>query len=159
MLKYFRHSVSFTEVPDEMSVYIPLTGCKIRCKECNSKWLWEFSGTPLTPISLLEILRQYPKEITCICIGGGENDLKALNSLFEFIHSHRINTCWYTGLDTLPTEISLRNLDYVKIGSFKEFPITDRRTNQRFYKIVHHPNGIGHYKESKLIDLTSKFQH
>lgn len=37
MLKYDNYDITFQEIPDEVCLYITLTGCPIRCPECNSK--------------------------------------------------------------------------------------------------------------------------
>ena len=134
MLKYKAYQQVFSEVPDEITLYIPLTNCTIRCPECNSKWLWKDDGYELNH-SVLEDLIRKNEGITCVCIGGGETDFFTLNSLFELIKSYDLKTCWYTGLNKIPKEIDLRWLDFIKIGPFEGIPINEESTNQRFFTI------------------------
>ena len=48
MLKYYNYMVTFSEVPDEISLCINITGCPIRCTDCHSKFLWENIGKEIT---------------------------------------------------------------------------------------------------------------
>ena len=147
MLKYLSVIESFTEVPDEISLYIPLTGCRIRCPECNSKWLWEFTGEELTPVKFLELLQKH-RGITCVCIGGGEGDMQNLNALFQVAKAYKKKTCWYTGMDYIPDAINLKCLDYIKVGSYKGYPLDNPKTNQKFYEV----------HQGTLVNITYKFQ-
>lgn len=155
MLRYKSYQQVFSEVPDEITLYIPLTNCQIRCSGCNSKWLWEDAGCEMNS-SILEDLISKNQGITCVCIGGGESDFSTLNSLFETVKSLDLKTCWYTGMDKIPKDIDLRWLDFIKIGPYTGIPINEKGTNQRFYivekkclkdKIVH----------LKLTDITHVF--
>ena len=44
MLKYLYTREVFQEVPEEMSLAIAISGCRIRCKGCHSRELWEDKG-------------------------------------------------------------------------------------------------------------------
>ena len=48
MLKYESILVTFTEVPDEISLCFNLTLCPYHCQGCFEPWLAEDSGTILT---------------------------------------------------------------------------------------------------------------
>ena len=48
MLKYESALVTFTEVPDEISLCFNLTLCPCHCQGCFEPWLAEDSGTILT---------------------------------------------------------------------------------------------------------------
>ena len=151
MLRFLDCIESFAEVPDEISLYIPLTGCQIRCSECNSKWLWEFTGDELSIDRLSQLISDH-KGITCICIGGG-HDYSALNDLFSYTKQNtNIKTCWYTGLNYIPKSLDLNMLDYIKIGPYiSEYGgLNCKETNQKFF-VVHHD------KSNMLENITFKF--
>ena len=155
MLKYYSYGTTFAEVPDEVSLYITLSGCRIRCPECNSKWLWKFEGTPLTPDKLLTLIHEHSR-CTCICIGGGD-DFEELNILFKIIKKEGLKSCWYTGYDTIPKGINLGLLDYIKIGHFNGHPLNDSQTNQRMFKIHSEMNEENKVTYLKIEDITYVF--
>ena len=152
MLKYYSYAVTFAEVPDEISLYITISNCPIKCKDCNSKWLWKDEGIPLTIDKLSDIVNK-SNGITCICFGGGEHNLSELGDLFKWVKENtELKVCWYTGLSDIPSANSLRitqYCDYIKYGPYREEcgPITSKTTNQRFVQRV---NGV--WK-----DITNKF--
>lgn len=153
-MKYYSYAETFSEVPDEISLYITISGCKIRCPDCNSKWLWEDRGVIITPNILLRLIEDH-KGITCVCIGGGDNFIE-LNTLFKVIKSKGLKSCWYTGYDKIPKEINLALLDYIKIGHFNGKPLNNSETNQRMYKV----NTIikdGKIHNLKMEDITNVF--
>lgn len=162
MLKYFTSSTTFAEVPDEVNLYITITGCRIRCPRCNSKWLWEHDGIPLTPERMRSLLNDN-RRCTCICIGGGD-DFEELNTLFKLIktegtqyRTEGFKTCWYTGYDSIPKEINLGYLDYIKIGHFNGHPLNDSQTNQRMFKIHSEMNEENKVTHLKMEDITYVF--
>lgn len=77
MLKYAYTKVVFSEIPDEITLGISLTGCTIHCPYCHSKELWEDTGTSLT-IEELDRLLDKNKGITCLLLLGGEHDIDSL---------------------------------------------------------------------------------
>ena len=56
MLKYVDTKVTFAEVPNEISLCINITGCKIGCKNCHSSYLAEDIGEELNSLSLKELI-------------------------------------------------------------------------------------------------------
>ena len=50
-LRYDGAAVVFSEVPDEISLAISITGCPRRCPGCHSEYLWEYHGNLLLKIS------------------------------------------------------------------------------------------------------------
>jgi len=52
MLKYLNTQVTFSEIPDEITLCINITGCKIGCKNCHSSYLAEDIGEELNSHSL-----------------------------------------------------------------------------------------------------------
>ena len=65
MLKYLYCKEVFKEVPDEITLGISISGCKIRCKNCHSKELWEDKGTVLTVEELDNLVNSH-NGITCV---------------------------------------------------------------------------------------------
>ena len=46
-IKYQYTKVIFQEIPDEITLCIAISGCKIHCKDCNQKNLWKDEGKDL----------------------------------------------------------------------------------------------------------------
>jgi len=156
MLKYLYNNVVFQEIPEEVSLAISISGCKIHCEGCHSPELWEDKGKPLTWGSL-NALMNINKGVTCLLLMGGEHDLDALTDLFY--HAHRyIKTAWYCGLKEVPKRhIGIyQYLDYIKTGPYiKELGGLDNpKTNQHLFLIEH--QGNGDWWET---DITKKLQH
>ena len=152
MLKYLWTRIIFQEVPSEVSLGISISGCRIHCKGCNQRELWEDNGTPLDVEALCDLLNQH-QGITCLLLLGGERDIDTLTELFMYAHK-RVKTAWYSGLDKLPKNHwgILQYLDFYKEGHFDielgglDSPIT----NQRLYHITH--------PGEKLWDITKLMQ-
>lgn len=153
-MKYLYDTITFQEVPDEVSLCIAITGCKVRCFGCHSRELWEDKGTPLT-IEELENLLGKHKGITCLCLFGGEDDIDALTELFQYAYK-KVKTAWYCGLDIIPKDKLgiIQYLDFLKLGHYDHElgGLSSPTTNQRFYHIEHLDND-----EYKKEDLTYKF--
>ena len=71
-MKYVDTLIAFSEIPKEVALCINISGCRIHCTGCHSKYLWEDIGTPLTPKTLDDLIL-CSKGITCVCIMGGHN--------------------------------------------------------------------------------------
>lgn len=149
MLKYLYKQEVFREVPGEITLGISISGCRIHCKGCHSRELWEDKGTPLTIEELDELMKEH-RGLTCLLLLGGEHDIDALTELFMWAHK-RVKTAWYCGLDMIPKDKLgiLQYLDFIKIGSYdmELGPLNESTTNQRFYEVI---NG-------ELIDHTYLF--
>ena len=160
MLKYLNTQVTFSEVPDEITLCINITGCKIGCKNCHSPYLAEDIGKPLiyketynnkTVINCnpLSELIEANKGITCVCLMGGDSNPEYINILGKTIKCHKLKSAWYSGRQELSNSIDLSSFDYIKLGPYKEElgPLSSKTTNQRFYKV----------NEKELIDITNLF--
>ena len=149
MLKYVDTLVSFSEVPDEITLCINITGCKIGCKNCHSSYLAEDIGNKLNSDSIKELINNN-KGITCICFMGGDSNPLEVDALTHFIKiNYPIKTAWYSGRQELSKDINLNNFNFIKLGPYIEDlgPLNSKTTNQRFYKI----------EESRLVDITNLF--
>lgn len=159
MLKYLNTKVTFAEVPDEITLCIEITGCKMRCKNCHSPYLAEDIGIPLNWNSLKYDLILNNKGITCISFMGGDAEPIRINILSKYIKSNypNIKTAWYSGRQELAKEIDLKNFDYIKLGPYIEElgPLNSKTTNQRFYKV--HKKVVEGITGYELEDETYKF--
>lgn len=163
MLKYYNYMVTFSEVPDEITLCINISNCPIRCPDCHSKFLWDDIGTPLTNETISNIIKNN-KDVTCICLMGGDSSLKEIKRILSFIRCNypQYKLCWYSGRnvsiftkDKLFQEI-LNLLDYIKLGPYikKYGGLDSPTTNQVFYKIERNK----YVEKGKLItDITNRF--
>ena len=160
MLKYYNYMVTFSEVPDEITLCINISNCPIRCPDCHSKFLWDDIGTPLTNETISNIINNN-KDVTCICLMGGDGDIKDICRILFYIKYNFPNykLCWYSGKNynfivkkTIFNKV-ISKLDYIKTGPYiKKFGGLDNpNTNQRFYKIEKKDN------VSLLFDITKVF--
>ena len=135
MLKYTTTMVTFSEVPDEVTLTINLSNCPYHCPACHSKELWEDIGTRLDVGKLVDLITAN-KGISCVCFMGGDSDLEELYNLFKFMRLlfTNLKIAWYTGREDIPKD--LPPIDYIKIGPYKEEfgPINVPTTNQEMYK-------------------------
>ena len=169
MLKYVDTKVTFSEVPDEISLCISISNCPNHCKGCHSPYLAEDIGKPLIeyPKNMLsdeyiihiDELIEANKGITCVCLMGGDNDVVLINVLASFIKKeHNLKVAWYSGKSYIEPFISFQYYDYIKIGPYKEEfgPLNSKTTNQRMYKVdvEHYDDGNFGYE---LVDITKKF--
>ena len=149
MLKYLNTQVTFSEVPDEITLCINITGCKIGCKNCHSSYLAEDIGNKLNSVSIKELINNN-KGITCICFMGGDSNPLEIDALAQWVKiNYPIKTAWYSGRQELSKDINLNNFNFIKLGPYIEDlgPLNSKTTSQRFYKI----------EEGKLVDITNLF--
>jgi anaerobic ribonucleoside-triphosphate reductase activating protein len=136
MLKYENTLITFTEVPDEISLCINLTCCPCRCKECFEPWLRKDYGSVLS-FDVIQQLRLKSPHISCICFMGGDNDHLSLYNLCQLIKSYypHLKLAFYSGLDYMDPQLQ-EVLDYYKFGSYmpEHGPLNQTTTNQRFMK-------------------------
>ena len=168
-LKYANTQVVFTEVPNEISLAINITGCTIHCKGCHSQWLWSNKGKELTKDELTNLIEKN-KGITTVLFMGGDNFIEQLIEYARDIKCHypNLKVAWYSGrhnfdLESSQVEKLETYLDYIKMGPYiKQLGGLDSpSTNQRFYKIDRVPIAEGHPElgiKLKLIDQTYLFQ-
>ena len=157
MLKYTDILVTFTEIPDEITLCINISNCPYHCPECHSKELWQDIGQRLTAGTLVDLMTTNDG-VTCICFMGGDSDLDELYNLFKFIPLlfKRVKIAWYTGREDIPED--LPPIDYIKIGPYKAEcgPLNDPNTNQRFYARGLHLNKMD-ANPYMWYDITDRF--
>lgn len=150
MIKYQGHSITFQEVPGEISLALQIANCPHHCDGCHTPQLREDVGRPLAN-DILGLIARYGKMITCVCLMGEGNDVKALSWFLRVVKAFGLKTCLYSGRDQIGELATLVPfLDYLKLGPYRQDKggLASTGTNQRFYAV---DNG-------KLNDITHKFQ-
>ena len=134
MIKYESILVTFTEVPDEISLCINCTCCPLRCKGCFEPWLQKDCGEILTYEKIDALLKKCG-HVSCVCFMGGINDYSTLAHLMRHIKYKGLKVALYSGHSEMNSEIA-EIADYYKIGPYIEElgPLNSETTNQRFYK-------------------------
>lgn len=138
MLKYVDTKVTFSEVPNEISLCINISNCPCNCKGCHSSYLAEDIGEELNSLSLKELISNN-KGITCISFMGGDSSPSKIDALAQWVKiNYPIKTAWYSGRQELSKDVELCNFDAIKLGGYNESlgPLNCPTTNQRFYKII-----------------------
>ena len=158
MLKYVDTKVTFSEVPDEISLCINISNCPCHCKNCHSSYLAQDIGTELTFNEVRKLIKKN-SGISCIAFMGGDSEPKRIDALASFVTNHyQLKVAWYSGRQELSKDIELSNFDFIKIGPYIEElgPLNHKTTNQRLYRIVldYYDDGTSGYE---LEDITHKF--
>ena len=134
-MKYFTQGIVFSEIPDEITLELGISNCPFRCEGCHSPFLQKDIGTELT----LEILKELIEDnngISCILFSGGSpNEVEKVCYYVRTFYPN-IKTAWYTGIETIPTNLNLDYFDYIKVGAYKKDlgGLQNPNTNQKLYK-------------------------
>lgn len=151
MLKYECTLVTFTEVPDEISLCFNISNCPCRCQGCFEPWLRNDIGSKLTLAAVEAELKAHP-HITCICFMGGDADHLYLYTLIQALKPlyPTLKFAMYSGFEEAD-EILQKVLDYYKVGPYIPHcgPLNCPTTNQHFW--IKNADGIWE-------DHTSYFQ-
>ena len=91
-VKYTEAVVSFSEVPDEISLCINISNCPFKCPGCHSPYLQEDVGMLLTEAKLNELITTNPG-ITCVCFMGGDKSPKRINHLLQVVKEEYVQSC------------------------------------------------------------------
>ena len=158
MLKYVDTMVTFSEVPDEITLAINISNCPCHCKNCHSSYLAEDIGEGLTLDKIYKLIDNN-EGITCVCFMGGDSSPKEIDMFARCIKDlYDIKVAWYSGRQELSKYINLKCFDFIKLGPYiEEFgPLNSKTTNQRFYQVIksHYEDGTSGYE---LLDTTYKF--
>lgn len=139
MLKYYNVDVVFSEVPDEVTLAVNITGCPNRCPGCHSPLMWEDCGQELGPQQMDALMERYAQGVTCVCFMGGDAEPRTVFSLARRVKQRHpgIRLAWYSGRQELAGGFPYGVFDYVKVGPYVEAagPLTSPGTNQRFYRV------------------------
>lgn len=114
-MKYHSYNIVLQEVPNEISLCLSITGCKLNCDGCHSPYLWKEHGEVLTIKVFKNLLNKYTGLISCVLFMGGEWHENELVNFLIISNTMGLKTCLYTGLDRV-NDVLLNNLDYIKYG-------------------------------------------
>ena len=149
-MKYVDTLVSFSEIPDEITLCINISNCPNKCEGCHSSWLQENIGIELNKYELCDIINKN-SGISCVCFMGGDSEPERIATLaFRVRRSFPdLKIAWYSGRQYIPDNFPLNHFDYIKIGPYipELGGLDSENTNQIMYKI----------EDGRLIDITSKF--
>lgn len=153
---YYQNTlVTFTEVPDEISLCFNLYGCPFHCHNCFEPWLQERrpqsnAGFVFDMSAITKELEEHP-HCTCICFMGGDGDPITLYTIIDKLRKTYpvMKFAMYSG-DTKMNPLLETCLDYYKLGPFIEElgPLNSTTTNQRMYKKIN----------NEWTDITYRFQ-
>jgi anaerobic ribonucleoside-triphosphate reductase activating protein len=134
---YFSHpQITVQDVPDEISLALSISGCKLKCHGCHSAFTWnEQYGKELTDKSMLDLLYKH-KHISCVLFYGGEWKSNRLLELFQIVKSKNLKICLYTGLEfSKVPELIKDQVDYLKVGRYISNlgPINQKGSNQKIF--------------------------
>jgi anaerobic ribonucleoside-triphosphate reductase activating protein len=140
MLKYVDTAIVFSEVPDEITLAINISGCPCACRGCHSAYLADDVGTPLSASVLKALVTDSDGGVSCVAFMGGDGDPGEVNRLCKELKRWRpaLKTAWYSGRAHLSGEIETALFNYIKLGPYmEEFgPLGSPTTNQRFYEVI-----------------------
>lgn len=147
-MNYLSCQITFREIPDEVCLSILVTGCPLRCVDCNSKDSWrQDNGFVLNETTFVEILQKKQNWITCVLFLGGEWNKKELIQFLEITKSKKLKTALFTGLTEVDQDLK-NHLDFLKTGPYIKSlgGLESPKTNQ---KLIHIQTGkkINHFKE------------
>ena len=138
MIKYVDTKVTFSEVPDEISLCINISNCPNHCEGCHSPYLAEDAGINLTFDTLLTMC-YINNGITCVSFMGGDSEPEYINKLANVIKVGElpIKVAWYSGKQELPKDIDIKNFNFIKLGPYIEElgGLKNPNTNQRLYEV------------------------
>lgn len=149
-MRYHKYSITFNEIPSEITLCISITGCGGPCKGCHSPFLHEpENGHYLSMDFYKELLIKYENQASTVCFLGGDWYVDQLNDMLKEARKKGFKTALYTSNEysNVPRKIK-HNLTYLKVGPY--IPglggLESVITNQRLYQL----------KPTRL-DITSKF--
>lgn len=158
-MKYCEIAITFSEIPDEVTLCINISNCPCHCKGCHSAYLAEDIGEELT-FEVLDSLIKKNEGITCVAFMGGDSESATVNDLASYVKESypNIKTAWYSGRQELSKDIEIKNFNAIKLGPYIEElgPLNSKTTNQKFYEVrqVSDVEGNLYYG---LDDVTYKF--
>ena len=142
MLYCAGYTVSFQEVPDEVSLVLLISECTHNCPGCHSPELHASIGEILNEGYIDDLLRQYDAAVTCVCFMGEGRNLPEVCRLARYVHTmHGLKTALYTGLNDEECvrwyEDIRGSIDYLKTGPYVAAAggLNSPTTNQRMYKL------------------------
>lgn len=145
----FKTGVTLSEMPFNISYYIQLANCGIKCNGCHSKYLWnniEYSS--LKQIENDIILQKKNGADLIIIFGDVNNGISSDDLLFMVKELNKyLPICIYSGADSCSGSLGinekeiLKYINYLKLGHFDSLfgGLNSSKTNQKLYTVN---NGI-----------------
>ena len=136
-MRFKDYSIVLQEVPNEVTLCLTITGCKLACDGCHSPYLWkEGSGIELTENIFIGLLERYKNLITCVLFMGGEWEKDTLINFLIISKQNKLKTCLYTGLYEIDSGIK-SELTFLKTGPWEKTlgGLENINTNQKFIDI------------------------
>lgn len=148
------YTVSFQEVPDEVSLVFLIADCPHRCPGCHSPSLREQTGEDLE-VLLPQVIAVYRRAVSCVCFMGEGRDKEAMERCARYVKSWGLRTAIYQGLDGLG-DWDFTLFDYIKFGPYIESRggLDKPTTNQVMMRIECDPENVIHF-----VNITPKFWH
>ena len=138
MIKYVDSKVTFTEIPDEITLCINISNCPCHCEERHSSYLAKDIGKSLNLEALTNLIDSN-NGISCVCIMGGDANPSEVDDIAQNIKEYypELKVAWYSGRQELSKEIELENFNYIKLGPYikDKGPLNCRTTNQVMLEI------------------------
>lgn len=153
MLKYVNYDITFSEIPDEISLCINISNCPCHCKGCHSSYLAEDIGKLLTQRKLKELIESN-KGISCVCFMGGDSEPSYINTLAKQVkETTDLKVGWYSGRELISPDVDIKWFDYIKVGPYIEEKggLDKETTNQNMLKVCNSDNNY------TLENITYKF--
>lgn len=137
-MKYVDTKVVFSELPNEITLAINISGCPCACHGCHSSYLAEDIGVPLTCEELSRLI-QANRGITAVSFMGGDANPADINRFAHWVKTQtNLLVGWYSGRQQLAHEIELSNFNFIKLGPYIAAlgPLNSPTTNQRMYEVT-----------------------
>jgi len=126
--------IGLIEIPDEISLIIPIAGCGHKCINCHSPDYQNCNNGKFFDIcSFLDFVNSYKDKVSCICFfeGGSKEEL------IDFAYKIKkiFKTALYTGSDLINKNYE-SCFDYIKYGHYdsKYGGLKENTTNQILLK-------------------------
>ena len=150
----YQTGITLAEMPNNISCYVQLANCNIRCSGCHSKFLWKKINKIDLEHILDYIVSSKNKGADMFIIFGDINNDISTDDLFYLVKesSSILPVCIYSGADNIEDALGtnhsdiLAYLSYIKIGRFDKAlgGLSNSNTNQRLFLVV----------DKQLIDVT-----
>lgn len=138
--------ITMAEMPKNISFYLQLAECRIRCAGCHSKELWGTTeGLDFDSICTLVRKSKLAGANMIIIFGDTNNNITSnnLNLLVSALRVH-LPICIYSGADSIEDSLGdcrqdiLKSIDYIKLGHYDERlgGLNSYKTNQIMYKVA-----------------------
>ena len=134
-IKYESTLITFTEIPDEISLCLNISGCPCHCEGCFEPWLRDDIGVELEYHMLRHLIKNNP-HISCVCFMGGDRYYSQMAALLrqgraEFPH---LKWAMYSGATEM-NELVEPLLDIYKVGPYVAAagPLNVKTTNQIYW--------------------------